>query len=350
MVLTKKLSATIPDKSTFSLFLYPTVALLFLLGSHWIFTSGFFGQSDYTLSVAFAALVPLATGALSVCRNRYRPRGARRAIVTPIVVVLLALLILTLGGGQTRLRSVVLAPPLIALATLGGGLMYLINHRMPKLNAAFILAVLVVSPFVFISFENTYLQHTRNTTVHTEIAIHSPARRVWDNIICVPEITGQDDEFPAFVLWLGVPRPRAARLSGEGVGEWRDASFDGGMTFIETITEWVEGEQISFTIDIDSPGQVSVANEIDNELFQVHDATYRIETVDRNRVVLHLDSRESITSSFSAYGGLWSDLVMRSLQNYVMKAIKKRAEGERSRSGIPLQPWCTRSVQEAISS
>ena len=40
---------------------------------------------------------------------------------------------------------------------------------------------------------------------------------------------------------IGLPRPVEATLTGEGVGAIRHASFESGLVFVETVTEWQDG-------------------------------------------------------------------------------------------------------------
>lgn len=44
--------------------------------------------------------------------------------------------------------------------------------------------------------------------------------------------------------------------------------------------------------------------------------------------MLHLESRQRLSTDFNAYAGLWTDAVMRTLQNSILQVIKARSESE----------------------
>jgi hypothetical protein len=48
---------------------------------------------------------------------------------------------------------------------------------------------------------------------------------------------------------LGFPRPIEATLDREGLGGVRRATFEGGVLFLETITDWQPERSLSFAID-----------------------------------------------------------------------------------------------------
>jgi hypothetical protein len=322
-------------------------AVVYLTATQLIFDSGSLGGSYDTLTLAFMGCAPLAAGALSIHRSEARLPWVR-AVAVPCLAIALALTLMLALGMQSRLRTIIAIPPFFMLACIGGVMMGWLFRSQQRLSArghAIVLIGLLVLPYALVGLERRVLQRTSLESVYTHTQIAASPQVVWDNIICVPTIDGQDEHFPSLVLWLGVPRPRAAILSHEGTGGVRSATFDEGMTFVEEITDWVEGREISFTIDIESQGDVAVAGEIDNALFEVLDATYRVEAIDDQNVILHLESRQSITSGFNAYGGIWTELMMRSLQEYVLRAIKTRAETEQAtRGGRALDEWCQRDA------
>ncbi len=56
------------------------------------------------------------------------------------------------------------------------------------------------------------------------------------------------------------------------------------------------------------------------------DDRYVIEPVGEGRVRLSLVSSHRLTTRFNGYGGLWTDLLMRDLQMYILRIVKDRAE------------------------
>jgi hypothetical protein len=53
---------------------------------------------------------------------------------------------------------------------------------------------------------------------------------------------------------------------------------------------------------------------------------YRIESLRDGDILLHLSSEERFSTDFNGYAGLWSDAVMKSLQERILQVIKSRCE------------------------
>jgi hypothetical protein len=53
---------------------------------------------------------------------------------------------------------------------------------------------------------------------------------------------------------------------------------------------------------------------------------YHIEPIGGHRAVLHLSSRHRLSTRFNAYAGLWSDAIMRDIQQSILLVIKHRSE------------------------
>jgi hypothetical protein len=51
-----------------------------------------------------------------------------------------------------------------------------------------------------------------------------------------------------------------------------------------------------------------------------------LEPLADGETVLHLSSRERVSTHFNAYAGFWTDAVMRSIQSSILQVIKQRAE------------------------
>jgi hypothetical protein len=103
------------------------------------------------------------------------------------------------------------------------------------------------------------------------------------------------------------------------------------LTFTETINYWDEGNSIRFEIKV-NPGVVPAhapLNQIGGKYLDVFEGGFTIESRGADRVILHLSSRHRLSTPFNFYGGLWTDWVMRDLQNYILRVIKNRCEAEK---------------------
>jgi hypothetical protein len=168
-------------------------------------------------------------------------------------------------------------------------------------------------------------------TVGTEIRIHAPASVVWRNIERVPAIRPEELK-PTWTHRIGFPRPIEATLSHEGPGGVRHASFEHGLLFIETVTEWEPEHVLGFSIRADTRNIPKTTLDehvtIGGRYFDVLHGEYRIEPLPDGGVDLHLSSAERLSTDFNGYAGMWSDAVMASLQQSILEVIRKRCEDE----------------------
>jgi hypothetical protein len=280
-----------------------------------------------TLSFGFITFVPLGLGAMTVY---FSPRKLRTAYGyaagAPFLASVIFLALTLLFAFEVLICILMAAPFFLGIACLGGLLMsWLINQTGRRMTPA--LVFILIIPYFLSPLENRFMPAPDSwRTVDTHIVINADVATVWENIIRVPEIQPDEQHFDFFHL-TGVPRPVEATLSREGIGGVRHATFDNGLTFIETITDWQPMESLHFTIVTEGGANVPAPfNMIGGMMFEMQDGTYRIEPLDDGRVILHLSSTHRLTTRFNGYGGLWTDAVMRDLQNYILEIVKERSE------------------------
>ena len=161
----------------------------------------------------------------------------------------------------------------------------------------------------------------------------------------MPEIR-EDELRGGFFTAIGIPRPLEASLDRDGVGALRTASFRGGITFREQIAVWQRNERLGFTdrrrAGVDPAGAARRARAgrqraLRRDLGRIPP---RAAAAGRTRLVLL--SRHRLSTRFNAYAGLWTDAVMRDLQERICEVIARRAAGGR-RLVIPDRPQEPRS-------
>jgi len=163
--------------------------------------------------------------------------------------------------------------------------------------------------------------------VQTSIDIAATPTTIWNNIKRVPAIQPQEEQY-SWTQSIGFPRPIEATLSYEGVGAIREASFAGGVLFIETVSTWQPEQRLTFSIRADKiPAQALDAHvTIGGPYFDVLEGEYRLEPLHGGRIRLHLSSRHRLSTTFNAYSQLWTDAVMKDIQQNILHVIRKRCE------------------------
>jgi hypothetical protein len=280
-----------------------------------------------TLTWGFITFVPLGIGALTVFFLPRKLRSSYRyAVTAPLLASFIFLGLTLLFAFEVFICILMAAPFFLLIASLGGLVMSWIIQQTGRRGYS-ALALMLLFPYVLSPMERQMppppdsIRH-----VQTQIEINADVETVWENIIRVHEIQPEEQSFNLFHV-AGVPKPVEATLSFEGVGGVRHASFDNGLVFIETITEWQPMESLTFTIETEGGANVPAPfNEIGGAMFEMIDGTYTIEPLEDGRVILHLWSNHRLTTRFNGYGGLWTDAVMHDLQNYILGIVKARSE------------------------
>jgi xanthosine utilization system XapX-like protein len=288
------------------------------------------GALSLLMTIAFLTIVPLCVGYIAV--DNYLRNAQIKSVrwfnwlFLPWTSILIAIAVALMFHWEGAI-CVIFAAPLMLVFSIVGGLVARIlwgkiKHQSPGTLSA------VAFPLVFILLEAQVPFSLQVRSVETDVLIHAPASVVWDNIKSVRQI--DPSELPqSWVTRIGFPKPVAATLSHEGVGGVREASFTGGLVFTETVNRWVPDSDLRFSIHANTN---SIPNSTLDEhvtvggaFFDVLDGEYRIEP-QSDGVLLRLTSHERLSTHFNPYAGVWTDAVMRSIQNQILEVIRKRCE------------------------
>ncbi|MCU0426501.1 MAG: hypothetical protein MUF71_12840 [Candidatus Kapabacteria bacterium] len=290
------------------------------------------------MTVSFIFLVPLVIGFVSVW---FSPEHLRVKVWFALFLPWLAGLCFVLGAMAVAFEGLIcvvfMLPVVFVLSSVGGFCAKIIATIVAKKQASvsqqsLILASFLIIPFVSMPLENSLSSENRLIkTVNSVIRIHAPKAVVWRNIIRVPTIQ-PEEQTTSFFHRIGFPKPLEATLSHEGIGGVRHASFERGVVFTETITDWRDGELISFSIKANTedipPTTFDEHVTIGGEYFDILQGTYRIEEAPNGDVILHLSSEQRLSTNFNIYAGLWTGAIMQDIQSNILTVIKRRCEAQ----------------------
>ncbi len=286
------------------------------------------GAHSGTITIAFLVLGPLVLGFLSIYPvERARHVNQARWLLQPWIPVWVTCAITALLKLEGAICIIMLLPIAMVLSSIGGVLGGLLA-RFTKAHPGTV-ACLAALPFLLAPAE-TYLHPPTNIRiVENTILIHATPANVWQQIQSVPPIAPSELK-PTWTHAIGFPRPIAAQLSHPGVGGVRTASFERGLVFYETVTDWQPAHQLSFTIKADTAHIPATTLDehvtIGGPYFDVLDGTYRIEPLPNNTVRLHLTSHQRLTTDVNSYVSLWTDAIMSNLQTSILQVIQHRCE------------------------
>ncbi len=289
------------------------------------------------MTIGFTCLMPFAMGCVTVYFAEIgEPRRIRTWIWLPWLPLMAALAATMLTLLEGLICVMMFVPLAMVLASLGGVLGGLAarlirSHRAKNLT----MACVIVLPLVTAPWEKQVFYHYEEREVVNVIDIQAPPEVIWRNIERVRAI--RPDELP--ISWshrIGFPDPIEATLSHEGVGGVRNATFAGGLFFLETVDVWEPGRRLGFSIvaQTDSIPATTLDEHVrvGGPYFDVLRGEYRIEPMGNGTTRLHLSSRHRVSTDFNWYAHLWTDAVMSDLQKRILHVIQRRCE---DRADVP---------------
>ncbi|HKO92262.1 MAG TPA: hypothetical protein VJU61_13955 [Polyangiaceae bacterium] len=278
--------------------------------------------SFFLFSCAFILLVPLVMGYLSVLSLT----GATwwEKLWVPCIPWLLAVGMAWLVGAEGTI-CIVLATPVALLASIIGG--FLAPTELGQSRP--MLPILVLLPAVVAPIEDRIELAPEVRAVRNEIEIAAPPEVVWEHIREVRTIS-RAEHGDSFFNAIGFPRPLQAKLAGSGVGAVREASFEGGVLFLERVTAWQERERLAFDIRANTadipPTTLDPHVVVGSRYFDVLDGEYLLEVARPGVTRIQLTSHHRLTTTLEPYAHLWSDAILSSVQERILRVIRSRCE------------------------
>lgn len=281
------------------------------------------GGAFAVMTLAFLLLVPFVLGALTVASVRH-PSIAYR-VFAPWIPMTLVVLASALIGWEGSICIIMAMPVLLVFASVGG-----LIGGMSSLHRWGVRPALIALPFVVSPLESRLSAPIRLVETVTSIDIAAPVGAVWPLVTSVDSIQPAEQR-PALFTRLGFPAPVSATITGSGVGAIRQARFERGLVFTETVTHWEPERLLGFTIDPNTesipPTTLDPHVTIGGPFFDVLTGTYELESRDNGRSThLILRSRHRVSTRFNIYSVWWADRIMASIQWNILCVHKGRAE------------------------
>jgi len=285
------------------------------------------------MSISFLLLVPFAVGFITVfVIEKREPRRAWVWLLLPWVPVLGGSLGAMLALWEGSICVIMFAPIAMICGSLGGlvaGLLLRLPRAIAAKNAC--LAVVALLPLMTHPWLHDLLTRRDLRNVENVRVIHASPEIVWNNIERVPRIARA--ELP--VSWahrIGFPSPVEATLSYPGLGGVRQATFEGGVLFIENIDVWEPEHRLAFSIhaqrDQIPPTTLDDHVHIGGPFFDVLRGEYVIEPLSDGSVRLRLSSQHRLSTDFNWYAHYRTDGVMADIQETILTVIQKRCEAK----------------------
>jgi hypothetical protein len=289
-----------------------------------------------TVTLGFILFTPFAMGFITVFVTE---RRQAQAIWTWFLYPWIPVLAGEAAAGiflWEGLICIVMFTPIALLAASAGGVAAGLIARTVRSRASrnATLAWVVVLPFIITPFEHLFFAQRDLRSVESVIDIKASPAVVWSNIERVPAIRSAELQ-PSWSHAIGFPNPVEATLSKEGVGGVRNATFERGVLFIETVDTWDPPNHLGFSIraQTDRIPKTTLDEHvtIGGEYFDVLHGDYELEPLANGITRLHLRSLHRVSTDLNWYAHLWTDSIMRDLQARILDVIRNRAEAAEAR-------------------
>jgi len=285
------------------------------------------GQQATLASLTYLFIIPTILGVIPlVVAYNETPKSYANNIFVCWLTVAAFLLSMYFFGIEDFISSLVLAVPFFLLATVVAMSVKTLQFARNKRNG--ILLALMLLPFLFAVIENNVRTPTDTYNVKSTVTINATSEKIWNNIVEVHTIDSQEYK-AGFFNSIGIPRPISASVNKKELGGKRIGNFEGGLTFLETITVYEEQKKISFDINID-PTTVGhnpfYQNVLHSKYFKFLDATYELTELESGEFQLTLNSSYQLSSTINFYGKYWGDMILSDFQDRLLYVIETRCE------------------------
>jgi len=308
------------------------IGLLYGLFCRFAFNSNSTGRLFSVMTIGFLLVMPMAAGFISVF---LAVRAGRDGPAIWVVLPSLTTAALIFGSYIFFWEGIIcltmFLPVALIMGVVGGAAGAFFARRFRRTP----LLCVAVLPFVVAAVEQWTGPRYEVRQVETSVVIRAAPATIWRQIERVAPIRPEEQRF-SWSQKIGFPRPIEATLSGEGVGGVRHATFAGGVLFVETVTVWEPQRRLGFDIRADTadipPHTLDEHVTIGGPYFDTLHGEYWIDPQPDGSAVLHLVSRHRLSTTFNFYAGIWTDAIMRDIQENILYVVRNRCEKAVGRS------------------
>jgi hypothetical protein len=286
-----------------------------------------FGEKATLASITYLLIIPTILGIVPLMfADNEQLKSYKNIIFIPWVTVGTFFLTMFLIGLEEFICLLILAGPFFILGTIGAFIYRLVQINKQKSKGK--LLTLLLIPFLFSPIEELIKSPSLTFKIDSEVVISAPPKTIWDNIVEVNTIKGTEYT-PGFFNKIGIPRPLNATVDEKRIGGQRIGNFEGGLRFVETITQYDPSKVVSFDIKVDPKSvrpNVFDQHVLNGNYFTFVNATYEITPLPNGQVNLKLSSSYQLTSKINLYGKFWGDIILKDFQDRLLKVIENRSE------------------------
>jgi hypothetical protein len=228
---------------------------------------------------------------------------------------------------------VMLSPLWLAFGGLGAFIMHR-QLRRPR-NPNILHSTLVFLPLLSGGIESQIPISHDHISLSREIIIHATPQEIWPYTISNAYIKDDEGRWTFTQNVLGLPRPRATILSGEGKGAVRTAFWGDQINFDEKITQWQPGRLLSWSFSFPNRSlQKHTDKHIspDGQFLKINSGNYKLTPLTPETTLVSLRTNYVAKTHVNSYAAFWGEILLGDIHNNVLAIIKQRAEINHSRN------------------
>lgn len=295
-----------------------------------IFGMKFLGDYLSVMSVSFLVFVPISIGILTIMLS---PKEMSDSyifrIFAPMAAIMVFLVSTTILNMEGLICWIMALPVFLVVAAVTAVITGAIRDSLYWKKTRLSVSLFILLPFLLAPIEQQVRIEPKLFTVNTSIQINAAPDKIWENVVRVREIKESEDK-GKLSKYMGFPRPIKAELDSLKIGGVRKAIFSKGLVFDEKVKYYEHEKKMSFSITpLTEQIPATTLDEhvtIGGKYFTVLDGNYELEKIGENKYNLILYSHFTMNTTFNFYSGLWSELIMKDIQNNILQVIKNRCE------------------------
>jgi hypothetical protein len=301
---------------------------------------GFLGDIMGIMGLSFLVLAPLIIGFLTVILlPKRRVLGNGSAFFLPWLTTLVILIVTIACSIEGTICWIMLSPLFAIVAGVGGLIANRFRRKKIEINDKenydywtkpdkLSVSCLLLLPMITGTIEGERLLNREDMLITESIEIKASPSAVWKSLTNINDIK-QGEKHASFASWMGFPSHTSTTLDTLAVGGKRIATYEKGLHFDETITEYKQEKRIVLDIKTD-PNKIppTVMDEhilIGGKHVDILQDVYTLEPLSNGNCVLKLSSHFFINTPFNWYAAIWAKYLMSDILSAELELIQSRA-------------------------
>lgn len=222
---------------------------------------------------------------------------------------------------------VMLAPLWLGFGWVGAYVMR--RHRRQSVDSRTFRSTLIFLPLLSGGLESQIPVSHDQITLTREVIVRATPQEIWPYAVSNPQISDSEGRWTFTQNVLGLPRPRATKVTSWGNGGVRTAYWGDKINFDERITHWEPGRRLGWSFSFtNSTVQDYTDKHIspDGEFLKIDTGDYTLTPLTHDTTRLTLRTNYIAKTHVNPYAAFWGEILLGDIQNNVLAIIKQRAE------------------------